>query len=521
MAKLAGPLAIGVALIAALFVWLVQPLPGPGTAAVPSVVQCEPRAFIAWLEAGGGQLHPALAIKTSTRGQRRIVAAHGVVVAGEALVFVPRALTLRAPRGLTKPFSALRQTDGTVRPPFALLSFEEGKGSSTVDIYALAVALLAEHSRGAASQWSHYVRCLPGAAEADSDGLLESCPSIFCATEAELEMLQSATYVAEALHDRNAVEAARRAVDWDAAALRVPSPRLWRWAVSMVLSRKFRSTRLDEHILVPVGDMLNHEPLPDKWPAMAVVREPAGFAATAPAPVHRGEEVHLTYVEGTVTAWNLLRTFGFVAPGRTGGAGGHTATHMGINHAFETPVQMQRVVPVLRHLAPERVTITDAQGAKLQAALSFDAGGTFDAATLAFCRILTAPPRTLQHLLVDMSEGAEPTEENDAVAAEKVHAMFGTLDKPLHPTNEVAAFDLARRGLDALAAEWAGTTTLAEDEALLQHAELDDEARSGLSTRALTFIEFRVLRKRVDVSSRAVLKALVAKFESSQQAVSQ
>ena len=495
--------------------------------AAPSVAACDIPGFLMWLDVGGGQMHSALSIETSAQGQRRVVAARGAVAADQVLVYVPRELTLRAPHGLTEPFAALRLgTDGRSHPSVSMISFDESDGSTVVDIYALAATLIAERSRGTASKWAHYVQCLPGASEADDDGTPETCPSIFCATDAELEMLQSSTYVAEAVHDRDAVETARRAVDWSAAArghglstadLPAPSPRLWRWAVSMVLSRKFRwEARLDEHYLVPVGDMLNHEPLPAKWPAMAVVREPAGFLAITPAPVYQGEEVHLQYVDSAVTAWNLLRTFGFVAPGGAGGTGGHTAVRMSINPEFDTPAEMRRVATVLRHVAPDRVSISNAQGGKLQATLAFSAGDTFDAATLGFCRVL-ANRRSLRALLVDLSEGTELTEKKEAMAAAEDRAMFGTLDKPLYAENEAAAFDLAFRSLDTCAAEWAGTTTLAEDEALLQRAEADGKARSGLSARALTHIEFRLLRKRVDASSRAVLKKLKAKFEAAQQ----
>jgi hypothetical protein len=64
----------------------------------------------------------------------------------------------------------------------------------------------------------------------------------------------------------------------------------------------------------------------------------------------------------------------------------------------------------------------------------------------------------------------------------------------VHPANEAEALDLASRALDALAAEWEGTTTLAQDEELL--------AGAALSARGRTFVQFRALRKRVIAVNR-------------------
>ena len=80
--------------------------------AAPSVAACDIPGFLMWLDVGGGQMHSALSIETSARGQRRVVAARGAVVADQPLVYVPRELTLRAPHGLTEPFAALRLGTG-------------------------------------------------------------------------------------------------------------------------------------------------------------------------------------------------------------------------------------------------------------------------------------------------------------------------------------------------------------------------------------------------------------------------
>ena len=75
---------------------------------------------------------------------------------------------------------------------------------------------------------------------------------------------------------------------------------------------------------------------------------------------------------------------------------------------------------------------------------------------------------------------------------------------PLTPTHKhrLTLYEyLASRALDALAAEWEGTTTLAQDEELL--------AGAALSARGRTFVQFRALRKRVIAANRAALKGLV------------
>ena len=547
--------------IAALAVWLAPSGPGGGsTGGGGGGGSCDADALLSWFAAGGGKLHPALQIESGGGGgggrhaQRRLVAGRGAVAEGDPLVLVPHALALRAATATAQaaPFAKLRRAAAAgAGSPYMLVSFDSS-GGSVAEIYALAARLLVERALPG-SPWSHYVRCLPGsstaAGEGDGEGEgagEESCPGIFCASDAELAALQSATYAGEARHDRDAVEAARRAVDWPAlaaaheltaaAALALaPSPRRWRWAVSMVLSRRLGQG--DEHALAPVADLLNHAPDP-RWSAMGT--SPAGFAVGAKAAVARGEEVYLRYAEGSMPAWNVLRAWGFVLPGgggkgssssssaAIGGGRQHTAVQMAINHELSSPPQMRRAAAVLAHLAPDRVSILDRQGTTLQAVLSFDhagvggSGGSLDAATLGFCRILSLPPRALAMLGMEQEEedGEEEKEEEEEQeeesekegsggggerggrAAAATRAKFGTLDRPVHPANEAEALDLASRALDALAAEWEGTTTLAQDEELL--------AGAALSARGRTFVQFRALRKRVVAVNRAALKGLLA-----------
>ncbi|CAI5982764.1 unnamed protein product [Closterium sp. NIES-64] len=369
------------------------------------------------------------------------------------------------------------------------------KAANVPDWPALAVYLLSEAGRGAASEWSGYIETLPRAPPCilqwsidEVDVLLKGSPVRQRAIEA----------IADVTNTFSELEAALFSKHRDVFPEKLFTLNNFKWAFAVLFSRLVRlPSRNNRLALVPWGDMLNHRCEiescidVDTWKGSVVFTTDRAFA--------KGKEVFVSY--GPKSNGELLLAYGVVPATRNP----------------SDSVSLLLALSPDDPLLPVKEAALQANG--LTCPLSFPVRmDGWPSQLLAFARLVAAgpsvPEEQIRELAAATSFAGSPSSPSAPAKREMPSLPFTasfTLDHELEAREVIlAACRLALAGY---------STTLQEDEALLEgnsddYLEDDGEQR----VRVMAAAALRSSERRILLRTDFVLRSELRDMRNAQQA---
>ncbi|CAI5530526.1 unnamed protein product [Closterium sp. Naga37s-1] len=369
------------------------------------------------------------------------------------------------------------------------------KAANVPDWPALAVYLLSEAGRGAASEWSGYIETLPRAPPCilqwsidEVDVLLKGSPVRQRAIEA----------IADVTNTFSELEAALFSKHRDVFPEKLFTLNNFKWAFAVLFSRLVRlPSRNNRLALVPWGDMLNHRCEiescidVDTWKGNVVFTTDRAFA--------QGKEVFVSY--GPKSNGELLLAYGVVPATRNP----------------SDSVSLLLALSPDDPLLPVKEAALRANG--LSCPLSFPVRmDGWPSQLLAFARLVAAgpsvPEEQIRELAAATSFAGSPSSPSAPAVREKPSLPFTpsfTLEHELEAREVIlAACRLALAGY---------STTLQEDEALLEgnsddYLEDDGEQR----VRVMAAAALRSSERRILLRTDFVLRSELRDMRNAQQA---